>query len=307
MEQPIPHLPKPDENMPHDHLLLAPGRAMRTHFFLNPGSYEDYPLYTNGIEEASRNSPTWYHSYHARHGLLVWLISGEVSYRIEKKHYLVRPGLPLFIPPGCEYYFETTEQCGYQKFVAFFQGVNLPSILETLKLNQPIQLSLPQTDPLTRKLRLLRILIRRRPPDHIMRNAGLTMELLMTLSEAIPRPQEKSLFLRLACEKLCGNFEHPESIASIAWTLGMNERTFTRLFRAQMNQSPHRYRMQRRMESACELLTRTGFSVKEIAFQLGFCNSFYFCSQFRREFGMTPTQFRRNSGQKKNSVATPSR
>ena len=224
---------------------------------------------------------------------MVWLVSGEVSYRIEKKHYLVRPGLPLFIPPGCEYYFETTEQCGYQKFVAFFQGVNLPSILETLKLNQPIQLSLPQTDLLTRKLRLLRILIRRRPSGHILQNAGLTLELLMTLSEAIPRPQEKSLFLRLACEKLSGNFEHPESIASIAWTLGMNERTFSRLFRAQMNQSPHRYRMQRRMEAACELLTQTGFSVKEIAFQLGFCNSFYFCNQFRRIHGVTPTQFRR--------------
>ncbi|UKI30991.1 MAG: hypothetical protein L6W00_24540 [Lentisphaeria bacterium] len=85
--------------------------------------------------------------------------------------------------------------------MAFFQGVNLPSILETLKLNQPIQLSLPQTDLLTRKLRLLRILIRRRPSGHILQNAGLTLELLMTLSEAIPRPQEKSLFLRLACEK----------------------------------------------------------------------------------------------------------
>lgn len=293
MEQPIPHLPKPSENMPPDHLLFVPDRAMRTHFFLNSGSYEDYPLYTNGIEEAFRNSSTWYHSYHARHGLLVWLISGEVSYRIEKKNYLVLPRQPLFIPPGTEYYFETTKHAGYHKFVAFFQGVNLPSILETLKLNQPIQLSLPQTDLLTRKLRLLRILIRRRPSGHILQNAGLTLELLMTLSEAIPRPQEKSLFLRLACEKLSGNFEHPESIASIAWTLGMNERTFSRLFRAQMNQSPHRYRMQRRMEAACELLTQTGFSVKEIAFQLGFCNSFYFCNQFRRIHGVTPTQFRR--------------
>lgn len=293
MEQPIPHLPKPDENMPPDHLLLAPGRAMRTHFFLNSGSYEDYPLYTNGIEEASRNSPTWYHSYHARHGLLVWLVSGEVSYRIEKKNYLVLPRQPLFIPPGTEYYFETTKHAVYHKFVAFFQGVNLPSILETLKLNHPIQLSLPQMDSLTRMLRLLRILIRRRPQGHIMRNGGVTMELLMILSDAIPRPQEKSLFLRLACEKLSGNFEHPESIASIAWTLGMNERTFSRLFRAQMNQSPHRYRMQRRMEAACELLTQTGFSVKEIAFQLGFCNSFYFCNQFRRIHGVTPTQFRR--------------
>ncbi len=293
MEQPIPHLPKPSENMPPDHLLFVPDRAMRTHYFLNPGAYEDYPLYTNGIEEAFRNSSTWYHSYHARHGLLVWLISGEVSYRIEKKNYLVLPRQPLFIPPGTEYYFETTKHAGYHKFVAFFQGVNLPSILETLKLNHPIQLSLPQTDLLTRKLRLLRILIRRRPSGHILQNAGLTLELLMTLSEAIPRPQEKSLFLRLACEKLSGNFEHPESIASIAWTLGMNERTFSRLFRAQMNQSPHRYRMQRRMEAACELLTQTGFSVKEIAFQLGFCNSFYFCNQFRRIHGVTPTQFRR--------------
>ena len=293
MEQPIPHLPKPSENMPPDHLLFVPDRAMRTHFFLNSGSYEDYPLYTNGIEEAFRNSSTWYHSYHARHGLLVWLISGEVSYRIEKKNYLVLPRQPLFIPPGTEYYFETTKHAGYHKFVAFFQGVNLPSILETLKLNHPIQLSLPQMDSLTRMLRLLRILIRRRPQGHIMRNGGVTMELLMILSDAIPRPQEKSLFLRLACEKLSGNFEHPESIASIAWTLGMNERTFSRLFRAQMNQSPHRYRMQRRMEAACELLTQTGFSVKEIAFQLGFCNSFYFCNQFRRIHGVTPTQFRR--------------
>lgn len=293
MEQPIPHLPKPSENMPPDHLLFVPDRAMRTHYFLNPGSYEDYPLYTNGIEEAFRNSSTWYHSYHARHGLLVWLISGEVSYRIEKKNYLVLPRQPLFIPPGTEYYFETTKHAGYHKFVAFFQGVNLPSILETLKLNHPIQLSLSQMDSLTRMLRLLRILIRRRPQGHIMRNGGVTMELLMILSDAIPRPQEKSLFLRLACEKLSGNFEHPESIASIAWTLGMNERTFSRLFRAQMNQSPHRYRMQRRMEAACELLTQTGFSVKEIAFQLGFCNSFYFCNQFRRIHGVTPTQFRR--------------
>ena len=293
MEQPIPHLPKPSENMPPDHLLFVPDRAMRTHYFLNPGSYEDYPLYTNGIEEAFRNSSTWYHSYHARHGLLVWLISGEVSYRIEKKNYLVLPRQPLFIPPGTEYYFETTKHAGYHKFVAFFQGVNLPSILETLKLNHPIQLSLSQMDSLTRMLRLLRILIRRRPQGHIMRNGGVTMDLLMILSDAIPRPQEKSLFLRLACEKLSGNFEHPESIASIAWTLGMNERTFSRLFRAQMNQSPHRYRMQRRMEAACELLTQTGFSVKEIAFQLGFCNSFYFCNQFRRIHGVTPTQFRR--------------
>ena len=293
MEQPIPHLPKPSENMPPDHLLFVPDRAMRTHYFLNPGSYEDYPLYTNGIEEAFRNSSTLYHSYHARHGLLVWLISGEVSYRIEKKNYLVLPRQPLFIPPGTEYYFETTKIAGYHKFVAFFQGVNLPSILETLKLNHPIQLSLSQMDSLTRMLRLLRILIRRRPQGHIMRNGGVTMELLMILSDAIPRPQEKSLFLRLACEKLSGNFEHPESIASIAWTLGMNERTFSRLFRTQMNQSPHSYRMRCRMEAACELLTQTGVSVKEIAFQLGFCNSFYFCNQFRRIHGVTPTQFRR--------------
>ncbi|UKI30990.1 MAG: hypothetical protein L6W00_24535 [Lentisphaeria bacterium] len=92
MEQPIPHLPKPDENMPPDHLLLAPRPGDADTLFLNSGSYEDYPLYTNGIEEAFRNSSTWYHSYHARHGLLVWLISGEVSYRIEKRIIWCFPG-----------------------------------------------------------------------------------------------------------------------------------------------------------------------------------------------------------------------
>jgi AraC-like DNA-binding protein len=75
--------------------------------------------------------------------------------------------------------------------------------------------------------------------------------------------------------------------------LGASEERFTRLFRAATNVSPARYFGRMLLERGRDLLQEPNIAVKEIGDLLGFKTSSHFIVAFRREFGMTPMDYRR--------------
>lgn len=48
-----------------------------------------------------------------------------------------------------------------------------------------------------------------------------------------------------------------------------------------------------RMEMAKNMLVETSVNVNEIAFFVGYNNEYYFMKHFKKEVGMTPTEFRK--------------
>lgn len=79
---------------------------------------------------------------------------------------------------------------------------------------------------------------------------------------------------------------------SLARNAGLSKTHFNALFVEELGTTPRRYFERRRLDSADQLLTRTGMSIKEIAFTLGFKYESHFCAWFRRLRGMRPTAFR---------------
>lgn len=49
-----------------------------------------------------------------------------------------------------------------------------------------------------------------------------------------------------------------------------------------------------KLQKACEMLSNTNYSIKEIGYGLGFNNLSYFVKCFREQFGVTPSSFRQN-------------
>ncbi|MBV5312377.1 MAG: response regulator [Prolixibacteraceae bacterium] len=49
-----------------------------------------------------------------------------------------------------------------------------------------------------------------------------------------------------------------------------------------------------KLQKACEMLSNTNYSIKEIGYGLGFNNLSYFVKCFREQFGITPSSFRQN-------------
>ncbi|MGN6095551.1 MAG: helix-turn-helix domain-containing protein [Bosea sp. (in: a-proteobacteria)] len=81
-------------------------------------------------------------------------------------------------------------------------------------------------------------------------------------------------------------------VAQMARMAGLGQSQFHALFRATTGRSPKQLQLQRLFERAAERLATTSAPVSEIAYNLGYQNAASFNRQFKRRFGLTPSEFR---------------
>lgn len=90
------------------------------------------------------------------------------------------------------------------------------------------------------------------------------------------------------------HLEEPISLDSIADEFAITPSTLSRDFKNLCGVNFVEFLRDSRLERAQELLRDTRLSVKEIAARSGYNSSSYFIQQFRRQFGITPAQYRQN-------------
>ena len=86
--------------------------------------------------------------------------------------------------------------------------------------------------------------------------------------------------------------------------LGSSEERFARLFFASTQHTPANFYNRMLLDRAQTMLRNHRLSVKEIGFELGFKTSSHFIASFRREFNVSPQEFRQVPGALKVSGAT---
>lgn len=82
------------------------------------------------------------------------------------------------------------------------------------------------------------------------------------------------------------------SCAALAAELGLSEVHFRRLFARLYGVSPNQYLTAQRIRQAKKLLLESRRSVTEIAGRTGYRSAWYFSRAFRRETGLSPTEYR---------------
>ncbi|MGC4047395.1 MAG: AraC family transcriptional regulator [Armatimonas sp.] len=86
-------------------------------------------------------------------------------------------------------------------------------------------------------------------------------------------------------------FDSP--MTEIARRIGLPYETFRKRFTEATGISPARYRTQKRIEAACQLLRFTPqITNREAAEALGFADEFHFSRRFKEKVGMSPREFR---------------
>lgn len=89
------------------------------------------------------------------------------------------------------------------------------------------------------------------------------------------------------------NAEDPWTIAEMAASLKLTERTFLRRMKASLNLTPREYLQRIRIERGRRLLEHTAHAIETIAVQCGYEDVSAFRKLFRRVVGQTPGEFRR--------------
>ncbi|MEN8118566.1 MAG: helix-turn-helix transcriptional regulator [Bacteroidota bacterium] len=88
-------------------------------------------------------------------------------------------------------------------------------------------------------------------------------------------------------------FKSNPSLEEIALKSNLAPNYFHRVFKKNFGVTPFDFMLRQRMEHAIKLLTTTNKSVKEVAFESGYNNEFYFYRQFKKQFNYSPGKLKK--------------
>ena len=111
-------------------------------------------------------------------------------------------------------------------------------------------------------------------------------------TEEQPRLRQDQSYVQTAVNLLIGSRSGQIRISDVARTIGISRNYLTTIFRQELGVSPQEYLMNYRMEKAGSLLRVTGDPVSVIAAEVGYHDPLAFSKNFRRRYGMSPTEYR---------------
>lgn len=98
--------------------------------------------------------------------------------------------------------------------------------------------------------------------------------------------------IRKVQERILARTSADLSVPALAASIGMSERNFARVFRAQAGVTPAEFVETARIDAARRLLEETGDALKRIAEAVGYTNVDAFRRAFQRRVGVSPAQYR---------------
>jgi transcriptional regulator GlxA family with amidase domain len=99
--------------------------------------------------------------------------------------------------------------------------------------------------------------------------------------------------VRLVITHIKGDLRCDPSLNTLAENVSLSSSRLRHLFKSEMGVSFAQYVKSLRMQEAKRLLETTFLSVKEVMYRVGIRNESHFTQDFKKAYGLTPSQHRR--------------
>jgi AraC-like DNA-binding protein len=111
---------------------------------------------------------------------------------------------------------------------------------------------------------------------------------------APPEFKDRLLVFEEACRVLSNDFDLPCDLNKFCRKHGVGYEYFRKMFKERCGISPWQYRVRRRLDLACGMLSGSpDIPVTEISGKLGYSSPYEFSAQFKRYVGTSPLHFRK--------------
>ncbi|MBQ9500993.1 MAG: helix-turn-helix transcriptional regulator [Lentisphaeria bacterium] len=230
-------------------------------------------------------------------------LSGEASYDFRGTCYVMRRGVMQIVPPFAEVTARCEEKCylGWINFHAFIGS----DMIDIFSLRQLPAWELPVDDQEYR-IRLFGIIRRcigeaKYAPREVAPEALFEAEsalrllifpFLQQIEQVMPQQATAGKLLTLL-RYIDGHLDRPLSLEHLGKVMHCHPNYLATLFSRRMGQPLIRYCQMRKFDQAIKLLNTTEMNITEIADALGYADANNFSRQFRRNYGVSPKNYRR--------------
>jgi AraC family transcriptional regulator len=222
-------------------------------------------------------------------------------YRVEEKAYLLNEPSFIITRPGEIHSYEYDALLPSQHLFIHFgipETTPMMELLPLLRPGGPSCIPLDQELPTGMMKQILHIAYAypERLPD---RGSALLLSLLTELNGAIfDNPSVKQINelppqIVKALDYIDKHLDEQISVERLANRMGWSHEHFSRSFVHYMGRTPRETIIQRRIERACQFLLYEEWSIKEIAYRVGFTDENYFSRLFKNVKGLTASHYRK--------------
>ena len=121
----------------------------------------------------------------------------------------------------------------------------------------------------------------------------LVNQALCCLADAVQESHAGDVLLQPAMEYIRGHYQERIDLERLAELCQLSVSHLVRCFKNCTNRTPHEYLLSYRLRQSKQRLSNSSATIEEIAEQCGFNSASHFTRAFRRNSGMTPSEFRK--------------
>lgn len=268
---------------------------MKEEFINFPAGCEGLPFYV--ILAGTSYCDGSYRIGRAESNCLVmeYVLSGEGTIYVDGRKYIAGEGDFYMLAPGSRHYYYSDEE---NPWVKIWVNASGPLAAKLLEIYNPGNLVVFPDPSGGEYIRQIHRIGNESGSDGARekhdRAAGIFLQLLQHLHGRVYRQRVKygPETSRLK-EYIDSRVTESVSLKELSELVYLSESQVIRIFKKDMGVTPYEYILEKKLEHAGLLLRSTGLMIKEIAYELGFCDEHYFSYLFRKKMGMTPTAYRR--------------
>ena len=230
------------------------------------------------------------------HYIIHYIVKGKGKYTVGNHTYELGQGQGFLITPGEITFYQADYEDPWEYYWIGFNGKHASKLLEECGLGkgQPI-INYTKDEELQRILQKIALggaKYRVNEYEQIG-YAYLFFAILMRSEEPSIIPQDE--YVNKATKFIQNNYSYNISIGQVANYIGIERTYLFRVFKKILGISPQEYLIQYRLEKATELLIPSGMGITEIAYSCGFREIGYFSRCFKKKYGVSPFQYRKQN------------
>ena len=242
---------------------------------------------------------------------LFLILQGTGYLFLNEKRIPLKENVLIILPPGEHYYFsgkikaavlnfDMTRKCEHQKHPLTPSAVEHYDIQKQFDNTKLLGFTAPIVMPSNEKLNadVLEIV------DTLVKDDAFSDALCSTLLKKVlitVLSMQNNVYTpaqQLCNSVLCYVKTHAselENNTDVARVFGYHPFYLANLFKNETNKTLHAVILEEKLRLACRWLTTTTRSIEEIATHTGFSSRNYFCTVFKRLYGISPLQYRKQT------------